>query len=116
MRDGTHKKFVQTRERWVTALPVLAAAVLAAAAAAQGPQPAQSQSRATAKTELAAKQPANTAKETRGEEAFQQNCSRCHNAPQELSPRISGTVVMHMRVRASLSAADAQAILRYLAP
>jgi hypothetical protein len=47
---------------------------------------------------------------------FRQNCSRCHNAPQELSPRISGTVVQHMRVRASLSEADAQAILLYLAP
>jgi len=60
--------------------------------------------------------PANTAMETAGEQKFQQNCSRCHNAPQELSPRISGTVVMHMRVRASLSEADARAILRFLAP
>ena len=51
-----------------------------------------------------------------GEQKFQQNCSRCHNAPQELSRRISGTVVLHMRARASLSAADARAILRYLAP
>jgi cytochrome c5 len=62
------------------------------------------------------KQPANAAMETAGEQKFQQNCSRCHNAPQELSPRISGTVVMHMRVRASLSEADAKAILRFLAP
>ncbi|HXE08837.1 MAG TPA: hypothetical protein VN612_13135 [Acidobacteriaceae bacterium] len=54
--------------------------------------------------------------ETNGEVKFQQNCSRCHNAPQELSPRISGTVVQHMRVRASLSEADARAILQYLAP
>jgi hypothetical protein len=51
-----------------------------------------------------------------GELKFQQNCSRCHNAPQGLSPRISGTVVMHMRARASLSAADERAILHYLAP
>lgn len=102
--------------RVAIALPVLMTAVLAAAAVAQGPQPSQSQSKATAQTEKAAKQPANLAMETRGEEAFQQNCSRCHSAPQELSSRISGTVVMHMRVRASLSAADAQAILHYLAP
>lgn len=51
-----------------------------------------------------------------GEVKFQQNCGRCHQAPQELSPRITGTVVLHMRVRASLSEADARTILRYLAP
>jgi cytochrome c5 len=51
-----------------------------------------------------------------GEKAFQANCSRCHTAPEQLSPRIAGTVTRHMRVRASLSAKDTQAILRYLAP
>jgi cytochrome c5 len=51
-----------------------------------------------------------------GELKFQQNCNRCHNAPEELSRRISGTVVLHMRARASLSAADERAILHYLAP
>jgi len=30
--------------------------------------------------------------------------------------RITGTVVMHMRVRARLSRADEQALLRFLAP
>jgi cytochrome c5 len=51
-----------------------------------------------------------------GEKKFQQNCSRCHNAPEVLSPRIAGTVLLHMRVRASLSAADEREILHYLAP
>jgi hypothetical protein len=51
-----------------------------------------------------------------GERKFQANCSRCHNAPEELSPRITGTVVRHMRVRALLSAQDERDILRYLAP
>jgi len=83
------------------------------AAVAQGPQ---QQAGATTKPPQAAKQSANTAVAPSGEEKFQQNCSRCHSAPQELSPRISGTVVMHMRVRASLSEADAKAILHYLAP
>ena len=82
------------------------------AAAAQPPQ----QRNTDAKPRMATKQTTVTAAETNGEQKFQQNCSRCHNAPQELSPRISGTVVMHMRVRASLSAKDAQAILHYLAP
>ena len=51
-----------------------------------------------------------------GERAFQANCGRCHKPPEQLSHRISGTVVRHMRVRASLSAADEKAILRFLAP
>jgi mono/diheme cytochrome c family protein len=51
-----------------------------------------------------------------GERVFEQNCSRCHNAPQGFSPQISGTIVHHMRVRASLSQKDAQALLRFLNP
>jgi cytochrome c5 len=64
------------------------------------------------------------AKETRnsapeqgeGEKKFQQHCSRCHEAPQNLSPRITGTVLRHMRVRASLSQQDERDILRFLNP
>jgi cytochrome c5 len=51
-----------------------------------------------------------------GERIFVQNCSRCHNAPEGFSPRISGTIVRHMRVRASLSAHDEQELLRYFNP
>ena len=51
-----------------------------------------------------------------GERRFQANCSRCHTAPEQLSPGIAGTVLRHMRVRASLSAVDERDILRYLAP
>jgi cytochrome c5 len=51
-----------------------------------------------------------------GQRIFEQNCLRCHTAPNGFSPHISGTVVMHMRVRASLSEADAQALLRFLNP
>jgi len=49
-----------------------------------------------------------------GERAFKQNCSRCHNAPQSLSPAITGTVIRHMRVRAALSEKDERAILRFM--
>ena len=52
----------------------------------------------------------------RGQEVFNQNCSRCHNQPEEISPSISGTVAMHMRVRANLSQADYKALLRFLNP
>jgi cytochrome c5 len=52
----------------------------------------------------------------RGQKVFQQNCARCHNAPEGFSARISGTVAMHMRVRAGLSEADVKALRRFLNP
>jgi cytochrome c5 len=51
-----------------------------------------------------------------GDRVFQQNCSRCHAAPEGFSTRISGTVVRHMRARASLSQHDEQVLLRFLNP
>jgi cytochrome c5 len=51
-----------------------------------------------------------------GQRVFEQNCSRCHTTPQGFSPRISGTVARHMRVRAGLSQKDEQALLRFLNP
>ena len=51
-----------------------------------------------------------------GERIFQQNCSRCHNAPEGFSPRISGTIVRHMRVRASLSKHDEEELLHFFNP
>jgi cytochrome c5 len=51
-----------------------------------------------------------------GQRIFDQNCSRCHTAPEGFSPRISGTVLHHMRVRASLSEEDERALMRFLNP
>ena len=51
-----------------------------------------------------------------GEEVFKVNCARCHMPPMSLSPRTTGTVVMHMRVRARLSRQDEKLLLKYLAP
>jgi hypothetical protein len=51
-----------------------------------------------------------------GEKKFQQNCGRCHNAPETLPRSITGTVLMHMRVRASLSPEAERMILQYMAP
>jgi cytochrome c5 len=58
----------------------------------------------------------NSVHQDEGDRVFQQNCSRCHAAPEGFSPRISGTVVRHMRVRASLSQHDEQELLRFLNP
>ncbi len=51
-----------------------------------------------------------------GERIFEQNCSRCHWAPDGFSSRISGTIIRHMRVRASLSQHEAEELLRFLNP
>jgi cytochrome c5 len=59
---------------------------------------------------------AHAAPQDPGERKFQENCSRCHNAPEELPIHITRTVLQHMRVRASLSAQDQRDILKYLAP
>ena len=73
-----------------------------------------SEDKSTAAQADAAQRPAST--ERTGQLKFQQNCSRCHEAPQGFSSRISGTILRHMRVRASLSAADEREILRFLNP
>jgi cytochrome c5 len=54
--------------------------------------------------------------DSEGDRIFAQNCSRCHTTPDGFSPSISGTVVRHMRVRASLSQHDEQELLRFLNP
>lgn len=54
--------------------------------------------------------------QSEGERIFQQNCSRCHTAPEGFSPRISGTIVRHMRIRASLSEKEERDLLRFLNP
>ncbi|HYK37879.1 hypothetical protein [Alloacidobacterium sp.] len=53
---------------------------------------------------------------TTGEEVFQANCARCHRPPMSISPRITGTIIMHMRMRARLSRQDEQLLLKYMAP
>jgi cytochrome c5 len=51
-----------------------------------------------------------------GDEVFKANCSRCHMPPMAISPRITGTVIMHMRTRARLSRQDEQLLLKFMAP
>jgi cytochrome c5 len=51
-----------------------------------------------------------------GARIFEQNCNRCHNAPDGFSPRISGTIVRQMRICANLSAEEEKELLRFLNP
>ena len=49
-----------------------------------------------------------------GEQRFRANCGRCHAAPQKFPPRVMGTVVRHMRVRAQITDEDMRLILFYM--
>jgi cytochrome c5 len=61
-------------------------------------------------------QAAHASNTDRGQQVFEQNCSRCHNPPEGFSPRVTHAVAMHMRVRANLSDADYKALLHFLNP
>jgi cytochrome c5 len=99
-------------------LPVMAIALSLGSlhANAQPMSPATETKQSTKKTTQPGVGNAAVAVQDPGERKFQANCSRCHSAPEQISPRIAGTVVRHMRVRASLSAEDERDILRYLVP
>jgi cytochrome c5 len=81
----------------------------AAAWAQTGAKPSQNNSKPKSA-------PAAQAPSSEGEKRFQTNCGRCHNPPEDISPREARAVVRHMRVRAMLSAEDEKFILEYLAP
>jgi len=88
---------------------LLLLATTAAMGQTQSSPPQQPQSKAPQK----AVHPMNP---DRGQQVFNQNCSRCHNMPEGFSASISGTIARHMRVRANLSDADYKALLRFLNP
>jgi len=49
-----------------------------------------------------------------GEQRFRANCGRCHAAPQKFPPRMIGTILRHMRVRATITDEDRRLILFYM--
>jgi hypothetical protein len=48
------------------------------------------------------------------DDAYKNNCMRCHSSVRQYPPRMTATIVNHMRVRANLTAEETQAILRFL--
>jgi len=100
---------VSSKRHLFTAVLLISTPVLLRAASQDDPSTAKAQKPA------AATHPAQQYVD-QGERIFQQQCSRCHNAPDGFSPRISGTVVRHMRVRASLSKHDEEELLRFFNP
>jgi cytochrome c5 len=103
---------MEHRERIMLGLPLLAVTLAIGATVAIG-QTDGSQQQSHNKTSPNA---IHTANQDRGQQVFEQNCARCHNAPEGFSSSISGTVAMHMRVRAGLSDADYKALRRFLNP
>jgi mono/diheme cytochrome c family protein len=49
-----------------------------------------------------------------GERRFQANCGRCHMPPHKFPPKMMGTIVRHMRVRALITDEDMRYILAYM--
>jgi cytochrome c5 len=49
-----------------------------------------------------------------GEQRFRANCGRCHATPQKFSPRMMGTIMRHMRVRATITDEDMRLVLFYM--
>ncbi len=98
-------------------IPAIYLNILLLAAAPMFSQTADTNSTATNANQKPVKVKAVHATQPRdGQQVFEQNCERCHNAPQSFSPSISGTVIKHMRVRANLSKEDEQALMRFLNP
>jgi cytochrome c5 len=101
-------------------LAIFVLALMSSAAAGTALAAAQSQSPSNTPSQSSAKKTSNHSQAPdpgdEGQAIFHQNCSRCHKAPEGFSPRISGTIVRHMRVRASLSEHDERAILHFLNP
>jgi cytochrome c5 len=101
----------------MTSRCLLAFFILTAASAhSQTPQPSQPATNPATATSKPRTEPANLANDDEGSEIFAVRCSRCHNAPDGFPPRVAGTILRHMRVRASLSEHEEKELLRFLNP
>lgn len=106
------------RAHWLIPVITLLLTFLCALAAAQnsnsGPPKQQLTERSKTHTSQQASKPVDPAAE--GEKRFEINCGRCHRPPDNISPRISKSILQHMRVRAMLTQEDEYYILKYIAP
>jgi len=109
---GIEGETMKNLERKMLGLTLLAATLAVGASVAIG-QTDSPQQQSHSKT---APKAVNAQSQNRGQQVFEQNCARCHNAPQGIPSSISGTVAMHMRVRAGLSETDYKALRKFLNP
>jgi len=74
-------------------------------------------SQAGSKSErTAARQTTSADASSEGEKLFQIHCGRCHQPPDDIPRAAAGTILKHMRIRASLSKEEEQLILQYVRP
>ncbi len=94
--------------------PVIFAASIAIVAGADTNAPVAQASEIKVAAAKPAKKPAK--KKLTGAELYQINCNRCHaeRYPTEFTSTQWKTVLMHMRIRANIPAAQAREILKYL--
>lgn len=98
------KPVTDKRAKVLATALVLAATLSAAGQGANKPsQPKQTRPRQSNQSDAAL-----------GQQVFSQNCSRCHKAPEGIPSSISGTVALHMRIRAGLSEKDYRHLLAFL--
>jgi hypothetical protein len=97
-----------------TRLGMMSAALLIGAVLVPGQERTTQPEQSVQKTQTTTSPTKN--QQSEGERKFQINCGRCHNPPEQVSPRMAASVIRHMRVRAMLSQEDAREILEYLAP
>ncbi|HEU5402087.1 MAG TPA: hypothetical protein VFU86_12065 [Terriglobales bacterium] len=99
------------KNRPISAL-ILAFAILIGTAYAMQP-PRNPTPQSSAKGDSAKRGPNSS---SAGAELFAIHCGRCHQPPDDLSPRVIPAVLAHMRTRAMLSQHDEQELLKFLAP
>jgi mono/diheme cytochrome c family protein len=93
-----------------TTLIVLLLSALAVASFAKSPSSAKEVGAATPVVHITDAEGMRVA----GEQRFHANCGRCHAAPQKFPPRMMGTILRHMRVRATITDEDRRLILYYM--
>ncbi|HXJ87251.1 MAG TPA: cytochrome c [Candidatus Binatia bacterium] len=99
------------RSHWWSAVVVVGTLVLASSLLA-GSGPASPKKEADARAVVQASE--SSSPRIEGEKRFHANCGRCHAAPQKFPPRMMGTVLRHMRVRAAITDEDRRLILLYM--
>jgi mono/diheme cytochrome c family protein len=112
-------RFIKPGRRSGSLLALLTAVIFAASiawviAGADTNAPVAQAAEVKAAAAKPAKKPKN--KKLTGAQLYQINCNRCHaeRYPTEFTPAQWKTIMIHMRVRANLPAAQAREILKYL--
>jgi len=88
--------------------------LFAVARGSAGP-PQQQQPQKTSKAASSSEPVADKTDESaEGQKRFEANCGRCHQPPEDISPREVKAVLRHMRVRATITDEDMRLVLFYM--